>query len=396
MAKRVRGRGSGNVKQEPGAVQVRQYRQYRQQESNRVTCFVAFGEIMARMAPSGYLRLAQVLPGSLEVTFAGAEANVAASLAMLGAEARFVTALPDSPMTDACLVNLRGLGIDVSRIRRLDRGRFGIYFVETGANQRPSRVTYDREYSAISLTGPEDFDWDQVFHDAHWLHLTGITAALSRSAAEATLEAARQARQRGIGISCDINFRAKLWRWDPALTPLQLAGRTTQRLVPLVDLLLANAEDCRLLGVETEGCDITSDGDATLMPELARRTIARFPNITRFATTLRENVSASHNNWGAMLYDAVSGATAFAPRRDGQYQPYEIRNMVDRVGGGDAFAAGLLFAMHHPDYGSLQASLDFATAASCLAHSVVGDFNFASRAEIDELMRGSGSGRVVR
>lgn len=361
-----------------------------------MACFVAFGEIMARMAPAGFLRLAQVLPGTLDVTFAGAEANVAASLAMLGANARFVTVLPDNPLTDACLVNLRGIGIDVSQISRVAQGRFGIYFVETGANQRPSRVIYDREHSAISLARPDDFDWDQVYRDAHWLHLTGITAALSRTAAETTLEAARQARAHGVRVSLDINFRSRLWRWDPSLSPLELAGRTMQQLMPHVDMLLGSLEDCRLLGVNTSGCEAEPGGDLQHLPELARRTIARFPGLSRFTSTLRENVSASHNNWGAMLFDATTGTTVFSPWRNGRYQAYEIRSIVDRVGGGDAFAAGLLFALHHPDYDTLQAALDFATAASCLAHSVVGDFNYATRAEVDELVHGSGSGRVVR
>jgi 2-dehydro-3-deoxygluconokinase len=361
-----------------------------------VTCFVAFGEIMARMAPSGFLRLQQVLPGSLDVTFAGAEANVAASLAMLGSPVRFVTAMPDNPLSDACMVNLRGLGVDTSHIRTLNRGRFGIYFVETGANQRPSRVTYDREYSSISLANPDDFNWDQIYSGAHWLHLTGITSALSRSAAETTLEAARQAKAAGVKISCDINFRAKLWRWDNTLTPLELASRTLKQLIPFVDLLMANAEDCRLLGIDTSFSGATPPPDQEFLPELAQRAIDRFPNISRFSTTMRENISASHNNWGAMLFDAATQQTVFAPFRNGRYQPWEIRNMIDRVGGGDAYAAGLLFAMHHPDYPDLQSALEFATAASCLAHSVVGDFNFATRAEIDELMHGSGTGRVVR
>ncbi len=358
--------------------------------------FVAFGEIMMRMAPAGFLRMQQVLPGSLEVTFAGAEANVAASLAMLGATAKFVTALPDNPLTDACLVNLCGLGVDTSAIRRLDHGRFGIYFVETGANQRPGRVTYDREFSSISMAQPTDFDWDFIFHEARWLHLTGITAALSESAALTTLEAARQARARGVRVACDINFRSKLWRWNPELPPMQLAGQVLQELIPSVDLLMANAEDCRLLGVDTQIPDELSCATEA-MPELARRTIVRFPNLKLFATTLRENISASHNNWGAMLYDSQAVSAVFSPIQNGVYHPWQICNIVDRVGAGDAFAAGLLYALNRQaDYPGHQAALNFATAASCLAHSVVGDFNFATRSEIDELAGGSGSGRVVR
>ena len=351
---------------------------------------------MMRMAPAGFLRLQQVLPGSLDVTFAGAEANVAASLAMLGATAKFVTALPDNSLTDACIVNLRGLGVDTSAIRRFDRGRFGIYFVETGANQRPGRVTYDREFSSICLAQPADFDWDFIFHDASWLHLTGITAALSQSAALTTMEAARQARARGVQVACDINFRSKLWRWNPELPPIQLAGKVMQELMPLVDLLLANSEDCRLLGVDTQTPDHLS-ATTDIMPELARRTVLRFPNLQLFATTLRENISASHNNWGAMLYDARSDTAVFSPIQNGVYEPWQICSIVDRVGAGDAFAAGLLFALTRQlDYPDHQAALNFVTAASCLAHSIVGDFNFSARSEIDELAGGSGSGRVVR
>lgn len=365
-----------------------------------MACFVAFGEIMARMAPAGFLRMPQVLPGSLDVTFAGAEANVAASLAMLGSPVRFVTALPKTPLADACVVNLRGQGVDTRFVRRTDSGRMGIYFVENGANQRPCRVTYDREHTAISLAGPGDFDWQAIFHNAHWLHITSITAALSQSAAETTLEAVRQARAAGVRISLDVNFRSKLWRWDPRSTPAELAGQVLRKLVPLVDMLMANEEDCRLLGItlpddrpRTGSARDQAIQDVRL---LAGKTVQQYPNLKQFVTTLREGLSASHNNWGAALFDKATDEVVCAPVRDGQYEPYEIRNIVDRVGAGDAFAAGLLFALHSDEYPSLSAALEFATAASCLAHSVVGDTNFASQAEIDELVGGSGTGRVVR
>ncbi|MDA1231227.1 MAG: sugar kinase, partial [Planctomycetota bacterium] len=210
---------------------------------------VTFGEIMARMAPSGMLRLMQVLPGSLDVTFAGAEANVASSLALLGSPADFVTALPNGPLTEGCLGSLRSVGVGVEHIRITDRGRFGIYFVEMGANQRPSRVHYDRESSAISQAIATDFDWDTILKGASWLHLTGITPALSRTAAESTIHAARSARALGVSVSCDVNFRGKLWRWDASRTPHQLAGDVLRELIPLVDLLMASEEDFRLVGV---------------------------------------------------------------------------------------------------------------------------------------------------
>lgn len=367
--------------------------------TNKTTRIVTFGEIMARMAPSGMLRLRQVLPGSLDVTFAGAEANVAASLALLGCRADFVTALPEGPLTDGCLGSLRNVGVGVSQIRITDCGRFGIYFVEMGANQRPSRVFYDREYSAISRAQANDFHWDTILEDASWLHLTGITPALSKTAAEATLHAARSARERGVSVSCDVNFRSKLWRWDPTRSPQQLASDVLRELIPLVDLLMASEEDFRLVGVAAPDAvrapAATTGIDTDRAAMAARHMATAFPNLRMIATTLRENISASHNNWGAMLLDVASDTAYQAPLRNGRCEPYEIRSIVDRVGSGDAFDAGLLFGLTHPEF-TLQTSLEFATAASCLAHSVVGDCNFASREEIEDLMQGARSGRVVR
>ena len=367
--------------------------------SQNPTRIVTFGEIMARMAPSGMLRLRQVLPGSLDVTFAGAEANVAASLALLGCRADFVTALPDGPLTDGCRGSLRSVGVGVDHIRITDGGRFGIYFVEMGANQRPSRVFYDREYSAISQSIPSDFNWDTILNGASWLHLTGITPALSKSAAETTLHAARSARERDVSVSCDVNFRSKLWRWDLTRTPQQLAGDVLRDLIPFVDLLMASEEDFRLVGVTAPDAvrnAAASPGiDTDRAAMMARRMAIAFPNLRMIATTLRENISASHNNWGAMLLDVESDTVYQAPLQNGHYQPYEIRSIVDRVGGGDAFDAGLLYGLTHADF-TLQSALEFATAASCLSHSVVGDCNFASREEIQDLMHGARSGRVVR
>ena len=367
--------------------------------SHNTTRIVTFGEIMARMAPSGLLRLRQVLPGSLDVTFAGAEANVAASLALLGCRADFVTALPDGPLTDGCLSSLRSVGVGVDHILITDEGRFGVYFVERGANQRPSRVFYDREYSAISQAKANDFDWDAVLEGASWLHLTGITPALSKTAADTTLHAAQIARERGVSVSCDVNFRSKLWRWDPTRTPQQLAGDVLRELIPHVDLLMASEEDFRLVGVTVP--DIVKDAaafagiDTDRAAMMARRMATAFPNLRMIETTLRENISASHNNWGAMLLDVQNDTVSLAPLQNGRYQPYEIRSIVDRVGGGDAFDAGLLYGLTHNEL-TLQTALEFATAASCLSHSVVGDCNFASREEIEDLMNGARSGRVVR
>lgn len=359
---------------------------------------ITFGEIMARMAPSGVLRLRQVLPGSLDVTFAGAEANVAASLAQLGTDVEFVTALPDSPLTDGCLADLRSLGIGTRHIQISDRGRFGIYFVEMGANQRPSRVYYDRDHSSISLSRPGDFNWQEILKDAAWLHLTGITPALSASAAAVTLEAAQTAKSMGVRVAFDVNFRSKLWRWDSTRSAQKLAGETLQQLIPLVNLLMANEEDGKLLGVTLPPTEAGSSGAQFHIDRaisFAKAMTKHYPNIELFSTTFREQLSASHNNWGAMLFDAKTGETNLAPLKDGEYRPYEIRNIVDRVGSGDAFDAGLLFGLKHPEFDH-QRTLEFATSAACLAHSIVGDCNFATQQEIEELTQGSGSGRVVR
>jgi 2-dehydro-3-deoxygluconokinase len=362
-----------------------------------MTRIVTFGEIMGRLTPPNYIRLRQGLPGSLNVSFAGAEANVAASLAFLGADATFVTALPNNELADACIAMLQSTGMGC-HIIRADYGRLGLYFLETGANQRPSRVIYDRDQSSISLTASEAYDWQSIFAAADWFHVTGITPALSEAAAEATIDAVKQAKQVGLTVSCDLNFRGKLWRWDDSVTPRELAGRVMRDVLPHVDVLIANEEDCGdVLGIRAAGVDHQSGHlDVARYPDVARQVAGEFPNIRQVATTLRESISASHNNWGAMLLDVTADQAYFAPSAGDDYQPYEIRNIVDRVGGGDSFAAGLIFALTQEDYDGSQQALDFAVAASCLAHSVHGDFNFCSRAEVDALVAGSGSGRVVR
>ncbi|MFZ5828711.1 MAG: PfkB family carbohydrate kinase [Planctomycetota bacterium] len=359
---------------------------------------VTFGEIMGRLAPPGTLRFRQALPGSLDVTFAGAEANVAASLAMLGIDAAFVTALPKNVIAEACIDRLRGLGVDTRQIVRTDSGRLGLYFLETGANQRPSQVTYDRDGSAISLTPPEAYRWDETFRGAQWFHVTGITPSLSRTAADATLAAVAVAKSAGLTVSCDLNFRKKLWRWDASKKPRELAEATMRQVLGYVDVLVANEEDCSdVLGIRAGETSVESGKlDLDRYPEVAAAVVSQFPKIGSVAVTLRESISASHNNWGAMLYDAGSRTALFSPLREGQYRPYEIRQIVDRVGAGDSFAAGLIFAFCTPELSSPQQALDFAAAASCLAHSIVGDFNFSSRGEIEALVGGAVSGRVVR
>lgn len=358
---------------------------------------VTFGEIMGRFTPPGFVRLRQGLPGTLQVSFAGAEANVAASLATFGADATFVTALPENDLADACIASLQSLGI-ASHIVRTDYGRLGLYFLETGANQRPSRVIYDRDHSAIGMTESQAYDWPAIFDGADWFHVSGITPALSRPAADATIQAVMAAKAAGVTVSCDLNFRGKLWRWDNQTPARQLARRVMAEVLPHVDLVIANEEDCSdVLDIQAESTDVQAGQlDVARYPAVAKQVVQRFPNVTQVAITLRESISASHNNWGAMLCHAASGQTVFSPSQGDRYQPYEIRNIVDRVGGGDSFAAGLIFATLHDDYSSLADALDFAVAASCLAHSIPGDTNFTTRAEVDRLAAGSTSGRVVR
>ncbi len=359
---------------------------------------VTFGEVMGRFAPSGFLRLRQSLPGALDLTFGGAEANVAASLAQFGAKARFVTALPSHAIADACLGVFTGLGVDTSKVLRTREGRLGLYFYENGANQRPSSVIYDRSHSAVSIASADAYDWSGIFEGAGWLHVTGITPALSKNAAETVLHAARAAKDAGLQVSCDLNFRKKLWAWEPGTESKKLAGRVMRGILPHVDLLIANEEDAAdVLDIHAENSDVESGVlDVSKYPDVARQIVAEFPNIKKVAITLRESLSASHNNWGAMLFDASSGQSHFAPMRDGEYRPYEIKNIVDRVGGGDSFGAGLIFALNTPELSAPETAISFAVAASCLCHSIAGDINYTNRAEVEALMGGSGSGRVVR
>ncbi len=338
---------------------------------------VTLGEIMLRLKAPGHERLFQ--SPALEATFGGAEANVAVSLANYGMAASFVTALPDNAVGDACVRELRGFGVDVSRIRR--RGeRVGIYFLETGANQRPSKVVYDRAGSSIATARPGDFDCDSILDGADWFHVSGITPAISESAAELTLEAVQKARAMGVTVSCDYNYRKNLWKYG------KRAPEVMREIVSHVHVGIANEEDCqKALGLET---DVDVDG-GTLEHEkyrvLAERVLDAFPNLEKQVITLRESRSADHNDWSAVLHNRE----AFLVSRS-----YGITDIVDRVGGGDSFAAGLIYGLltYHDD----ARALDFATAASCLKHSIPGDFNRVSVGEVEALMAGDASGRVQR
>ncbi len=360
---------------------------------------VTFGEIMGRLCPENFLRFRQSMPGKLELTFAGAEANVAASIAMLGGKARFVTALPDNEMTEACLTVLKGIDVDVSCIQKVKQGRFGLYFVERGANQRPSRVMYDREYSSVSMTPGESFDWKRIMDGAGWLHTTGITPSLSEVSANATEVAVRTAKEKGLTVSCDLNFRKKLWQWQNGTPANELAQKTMRTILPYIDVVIANEEDAHdVLGISADNTDIEGGRlDVAKYADVAKEVVQQFPNVKKVAITLRESLSATHNNWGGLLYDSTTKEAHFAPLdAEGNYFPYEIKAIVDRVGGGDAFGAALIYALNTPDFSEADKAIRFAVAGSCLCHSINGDFNYSSRAEVEALMGGAGSGRVVR
>ena len=269
---------------------------------------VTLGEVMVRLAPEEFLRLPQVLPGRLEATFGGGEVNVAVSVALQGGQAAFATVLPDNVLTDAFENELRKLKVDPGLVQRSKIGRFGIYFVETGANQRAGTVTYDRDETCISLTPPADYRWDAIFAGATWFHITGITPALSALSSASALHAAMLARERQITVSCDLNFRKKLWRWKVGTSPVALARETMRALARHVDLIIANEEDAEMcLGIQAPESDVEA-GELNLegYAEVARQIVRQFPNVSRVAITLRESISASHNNWGAMLYDAAN------------------------------------------------------------------------------------------
>ena len=360
---------------------------------------LTFGEIMMRISPPGHLRLMQALPGSVEVIFAGGEANVAASLAMFGQPVRYLTAVPKNPITDCLVADLRRLGIDTSKMVILPKGRLGIFFLETGANQRSSNVVYDRDGSTISLARPEDYSFDAALEGIRWVHTTGITPALSQNAFDSCLELVRKARAKGITVSCDLNFRKKLWRWKPGVGPNELAKEAMSQILPYVDVIIANEEDAKdVLGIEAEGTSIEAGKiNAPAYTQVAAAIVTRFPSVRYVAITLRESLSADYNNWGGMLYAAGERKSYFAPTNaQGQYEPYAIRDIVDRVGGGDSFGAGLIYAMLSSEFKDPGSAVRFAAAASCLKHSIRGDFNYVSKDEVVALMKGSGSGRVRR
>ncbi len=358
-----------------------------------------FGEIMLRLTPEGFSRLNQALPGSLRATFGGGEANVCASIARFGMASRYLTAVPSNAVADSMLAELRGIGVDVSRVLRTAGGRLGVYFTETGANQRGSTVLYDRAHSVISETSADAYDFDSMLEGVTCLHLSGITPSISRQACEANLALAKAAVSRGAAISLDLNFRKKLWRWEPGVEPRALAARCMEPLAALADVLIGNEEDAKdVFGIEAAGSSIEK-GELSLdgYKDVAAALSAKFPKAKYIAITLRESHSATWNGWGAMLYDTAAKVAHFAPvGPDGAYRPWEIRAIVDRIGGGDSFSGGLLYALNTPEWSEPSKAISFAVAASCLKHTIYGDYNDVSVAEVAALAAGNASGRVSR
>ncbi len=341
---------------------------------------VTFGEIMLRLSPPGHLRFSQA--NSFDVVYGGGESNVASSLANFGVPAEFVTRLPDNDIGHCALGELRKRGVDTGNII-FGGERLGIYFLETGAVSRGSKVVYDRAHSAISTIEKGMIDWEKVFKDAQWFHWTGITPAISQGAADATKEAIEAANELGVTVSTDLNYRAKLWNYGKE------PGDVMPELVEGCDIILGNEEDAeKHFGIHPEHVDVTKGG--TVESEAYRTTCEqlyeRFPRSKKIITTLRGSISASHNTWSGVLYNGDEFLDT---------DTYDITHIVDRVGGGDSFMAGLIYGLINFDRDD-QKALDFAVAASCLKHTIYGDANLATVEEVEKLMGGDASGRVSR
>ena len=342
---------------------------------------VTFGEIMLRLATPAYLRFSQT--DTFSATFGGGEANVAVSLANYGVEVDFVTRLPQNDIAASCLAELRKRNVGISNIV-YGGERLGIYFLETGAVARPSKVVYDRAHSSISTIERGMIDWDKVFEGADWFHWTGITPAISASAAEVCLEACQAANRLGITVSCDLNYRKNLWKYGKSASEIMPA------LVECCDVILGNEEDAeKVFGIKPEGFDVTAtEGqvDSGAFRSVCEQLMSRFPRAQKVIITLRGSINANHNTWGGVLFD---GEKLYESPR------YDITHIVDRVGGGDSFMGGLIYGLR--EYvGDSQRALNFAVAASALKHTIYGDFNLVTVAEVENLMKGDGSGRVSR
>ena len=338
---------------------------------------LSFGEILLRLSAPGYNRLFQ--KDSLDATFCGGEANVAVSLSNFGINSYFLTKLPDSDVGRAAVNSLRYFGVDTSKII-YGKGRMGLYYLEKGASQRPSKVIYDREYSAVSLADSDDFNWDEIFDGIDWFHWTGINPALSDNLARICLEACKAAKAKNITVSCDLNYRKKLWSSEKA-------REVMTSLMPYVDVCIANEEDAeKVLGIKAPDNDVESgklnhSGYEYVAKEICGRYGCRYA-----AITLRESYSASRNGWSAMLYDGNENKAYFSNK-------YDIQ-IVDRVGGGDSFTAGIIYSLITGK--SNKEAVEFAAAASCLKHTIEGDFNRTSAEDVENLLKSGGNGRVLR
>lgn len=338
---------------------------------------LTFGEIMLRLKAPGVERLFQ--SPMLEATFGGGEANVAVSLANFGMDAQFATVLPQNAIGDHCIRELRKFGVDTDKIIR-SKGRMGIYYLESGANQLPSKVIYDREYSAIAMADENSFDWDKVFADVDWFHITGITPAISENAMKLALASVKAAKRLGKTVSCDLNYRKNLWKYGVP------ASDVMRELVKYVDVAIANEEDVQKSLAITADVDVTTGNlSSDKYKQLSDKVLAMYPQLKMIAITLRESRSADSNGWSACLNDR----SGFMLSRH-----YDINDIVDRVGGGDSFAAGLIYGLNN--YNEHQQALEFAVAASCLKHSIHGDFNRVDVQDVEKLMSGDASGRVQR
>lgn len=340
---------------------------------------VTFGEIMLRLATPGYLRFSQST--TLNTSFGGGEANVAVSLANFGIPVDYVTRLPENDIAESCIMDLKRYGVGVQYIIR-GGNRIGLYFLETGAVSRGSKVIYDRANSSVAEIKVGMVNWDKVFEDASWFHWTGITPAISQGAAEVCLEAIKKATEKGITVSCDLNYRKNLWKYG------KNAGEVMPELVAGTDIILGNEEDAAMvLGIHPEGVDVTKGHvEAAAYESVSKQIMKAFPRCQKVITTLRSSINANHNNWFGVLWD---GKKLFESRK------YEITHIVDRVGGGDSFMGGLIYGLltyKNDD----QKALDFAVAASCLKHTIYGDFNLVTVDEVEKLMGGDASGRVAR
>ncbi len=342
-----------------------------------MTDFITLGEIMLRLKTPAHERFFQ--SPTLEATFGGGEANVAVALANYGLDVAFITALPENDIGEACIREIRSFGVDTSMIRR-SGSRVGIYFLETGSNQRPGKVIYDREGSSMAECNANAFNWHEIYDGAKWLHITGITPALSQNAADMSLEAVKKAKAHGVTVSCDFNFRGRLWKYG------KTAPEIMTKLIKYVDVGIANEEDCqKSLGI-TADIDVESGRlDTSKYEALSKRMMEIFPNLSVMAITLRESHNADRNGWSACLRDENGFHLS---------KHYELTDIVDRVGGGDSFASGLIAGLHL--YSDRADALNFAVASSVLKHTIPGDFNRVSYEEVVKLMKGDNSGRVQR